>query len=173
MKRVAIVILVFVIALGLVFLFLASPKGNETLGELAKPALDRNQQNTLRKNDAAKLAGVLATYISQHQSSFPQTTSAVNATTIAVCGADCTEANKLTVSLDIYPNTTERVSFRQYNADLVVPDLQTMYIIPNANCKDDKTGVGISTVGQKYLSIVVLYAIQEDSNVKQQCLSPY
>jgi hypothetical protein len=145
-----------------------------TVSKLERPALERYADNTSRENDVSKIASALATYISGHQSNFPQSTTA-DATpgTLAICGPDCTPTNKVTVQLQYYANTPSAVSFRSYTAGLTVPDGQTVYLIPNANCSADKSGLGTSTIGQKYLSIVVLYAIQSGNGIKQQCLSPY
>ena len=172
LKWVMISVGIIVIAVVMLFVYLA--KSPSTLDKLATPALQRNADNTKRENDAAMIASALATYISSHQNTFPQSTATDTAPkTLDVCGPDCTSAYKVTVQLGYYANTPSAVSFRNYATNLKVPDLKTVYIVPNANCKSDKSGIGTSTVGEKYLSIVVLYAIQSGTAVKQQCLSPY
>lgn len=173
MKRFAKIILVFVVALGALFLFFASPKGNETLGNLAKPALERNQRNTMRKNDVAKLAAALATYIQDNQGTLPQSIVPDDASTLSICGADCASGNKQTVVLDYYSASASAISFQDYSSDLVVPDAETAFVVLNASCKVGGSGIGASSSGQRNLSLVILYAVEAGQKPEQQCLSPY
>lgn len=165
---------VVVVVLLLLTLFIHFANSPSTVNKLAAPALQSNADNTSRKNDVAMLTSALASYIDSHQGTFPQST-ATDATpkTLDICGPNCSSPNKVTVQLGYYANTPSAVSFHSYSSNLEVPDLQTVYIVPNANCKSDNSGIGVSTIGQKYLSIVVLYAIQSETTTKQQCLSPY
>lgn len=142
------------------------------LGSLASPALQKTTDNTSRENDISKIAAALITYISNNQNVLPASTAA-DATpgTLDICGSDCSVTQKQPVTLGYYAATPAAVSFRAYANNLAVPDAKTVYIVTNATCKDDKSGIGDSSADNQ--SLVILYAIQSGNGIKQQCLNPY
>ena len=142
------------------------------LNSLASPALQKNAANTALENDISKIAAALTTYISNNQNVLPASTAA-DATpgTLDICGSDCSTTKKQPVALNYYAATPSAVSFHSYASNLAVPDTKTVYIVTNAACKDDKSGLGNSSADNQ--SLVIVYAIQSGNGIKQQCLNPY
>ena len=169
-KRIIIGTAVLVVGIVVLFLILAaSPKTPKTLDKLATPALETNSQNTERENDVAMLAGAISTYESNNQNALPQSTAAdASPKTLDICGTSCTATTKSTVQLDYYANTPATTSLRSYATNLTVPDTQTIYIVPYASCKSDKSGIGTAAPGQYVVAI--LYALQSGKNTEQRCL---
>lgn len=164
------VIVGLVVVVGIIVLFarlLTSPK---TLDKLAAPALQSNAANTSQKNDVAIVYSAVSNYVSSHSGVLP-TTTATDSTAgkLDICGADCTGSNKTTVTLSYFKNTPNAVEFHSYASNLKVPDSETLYIVDNATCKSDSSGIGTQT-SSGIVSAAFLYASSSGSGISQQCL---
>ena len=167
--RIAGIIGLFVV-LGIIILvahLLTSPK---TLDKLATPALQRNAANTSQKNDVAMVVSAVSNYVSHHNGMLPTTTVPDStAGTLDICGAGCTDSNKVTVTLSYFKSTTTAVLFHSYASNLTVPDSETLYIVDNAACKSGNSGIGTQT-SSGTVSAAFLYASTSGSGLVQQCL---
>ena len=159
-----------VVAVGIIILLahlLTSPK---TLDKLATPALQRNAANSSQKNDVAMVDSVVSSYVSSHNGVLPTTTATDSkAGTLDICGAVCTGSDKVTVILSYFKNTPTAVQFHSYASNLTVPDSNTLYIVDNAVCKSDNSGIGTQTSSGN-VSAAFLYASSSSSGISQHCL---
>jgi hypothetical protein len=159
-----------VVVVGIIILIahlLTSPK---TLDKLATPTLQRNAANTSQKNDVAMVDSAVSNYVSSHNGVLPTTTvTDSTAGTLGICGADCTGSDKVTVTLSYFKNTPTAVQFHSYATNLTVPDSNTLYIVDNAACKSDNSGIGTQTSSGN-VSAAFLYAYSSGSGIVQQCL---
>ena len=156
-----------VVVVGIMILLLTLPI---LLDILATPALQRNAANTSQKNDVAMVDSAVSNYVSAHNGALPSATAAdPTAGALDICGADCTGSDKVTVTLSYFSNTPSAVQFHSYSSNLTVPDNKTLYIVDNATCKSDNSGIG-SQATSGNVSAAFLYAYSSSSGLTQQCL---
>ncbi len=157
---VAVAVVATVIFLG------SSPK---TLNKLAEPALKQNATSTAQKNDVGIIASAVANYVSTHSGVLPTTTDADSSGSLAICGTSCTDADKVTASLSYFKNADGAVQFHAYAGNLTVPDDKTLYIVNNAACKSDNSGIGVQA--NNVATAAFLFAADAGSGLTQQCVS--
>jgi hypothetical protein len=136
----------------------------------SKPALKTRSENTAHTNDASAIWSAAETYAGSHKGVWPSSAVPDSAgNTINICGSVCDSGNKVSVKLST--TNVAAISFKAYSTDLKVPDSSTIYLVTDALCKSDKSGIGDSTKGQKFAFITVLYAVKSGGSIKQQCVS--
>lgn len=114
---------------------------------LAVPALQRNQRNTQRKNDAAHLAALISEYQSNNNGRSP-----ANVTFTGTPGAN--DLNATTENFSILVTTANlAVSARPTAPAVPTPDNAVVY--SNAICNGTTTAAGTST-----RQIVVFYGLE-------------
>lgn len=136
------------------------------------PSLQTDARNTQRHADVANLDAAFTEFISKHEGQVPK--SVVKDTSdfsrFKVCGEDCSDADFEPVTFGFYAGP-DAIQFKEYDPHLTVPDTDTVYIVPDADCDTDRNGIGVSTVDESYVYVAFLYAIEDGASPKQQCLS--
>ena len=159
-----------VVAIGVITVIVNSLTSSKSLDTLATPALERNAANSSQKNDVARVIGAVSGYVSSHDGVLPTTTATgLTINMLNICGAVCTGSDKVSVTLSYFKNTSTAVKYRSYANDVTVPDSETLYIVNNATCKRNNSGIGYQTTKDN-LSAAFLYAYPSSTGITQQCL---
>lgn len=138
----------------------------------ATPALQRNAENTARRNDVAKLASGVSVYIDANNGQVPESTKAGDAEgELLLCGKDCQGGGSVPVRLEQYKNPASSVRFRQYEKNLSVPNADTVYIVPDATCNGDENGLGSKVDVGSGLAVAFLYATDGGSKRESKCMA--
>ncbi|HWB39376.1 MAG TPA: hypothetical protein VG604_04040 [Candidatus Saccharimonadales bacterium] len=127
-------------------------------------SLGQSSDNVSRKNDAATILAAVSDYQSNNLGALPTSLQKGAAeATIEFCGKSCDGDGS--AKLGFY--SVDNVSFQTYAGTLVVPDSKTVYIVNEATCKADGTGIGAAGTAR---DSVVLFALESGSAVQQQCI---
>lgn len=127
--------------------------------------LQRNSQNTQRKNDVSAIVAGIDEYVSNHAGTLPtQTAPDTTAHQLDICGPSCADG-KTVVALQYYENAVSAVSFHAFFEGLTVPDSTVVYIVPGATCNGTVIAAGQSR------SVAVLFATIGTNGAEQQCVA--
>lgn len=121
--------------------------------------------NNIRQDDASLIAEAISNFIGSN-GSLPQSTGVgTTADMLNVCGKTCDPDTQETTRLYFYK--PRAVTYHLYASDLKVPDVNTVYLINNANCNGSIIGSHITEQD----AVVILYAFATDTGTQQKCLS--
>jgi len=122
--------------------------------------------NNNRSTDAEAINVEIGNYIDNN--SVKPTTIEAGSTpsTLIICSTPCSKNSSVSVKLTYFK--PQNISFHQYEPNLTVPNVSTMYIIDNATCKSN-TAIGTQQTGA--FSVDELFAIQNGSKIVQQCIT--
>jgi hypothetical protein len=122
--------------------------------------------NNIRQDDASLIAEAISNFIGSN-GKLPQSTGVGKAADMLnVCGKTCDPNTQETTRLYFYKPGL--VTYHLYASDLKVPDVNTVYILNNANCNGN-SGIGSHITEQD--AVVILYAFATDAGAQQKCLS--
>jgi hypothetical protein len=138
---------------------------NKATTKTGQSALKQNQSDVAQENNVMGLVSKLTNYRSTHNGALPGTISVKDTHTLQLCDAQCSTASAATITLDF---DISGVELHSYGDKLEAPNSQAIYVVPSANCNQDKTGVVQSPSS---LSFAVLYLVGSGNNAKQACVS--
>lgn len=166
----SVIVLVFIIFIVLLVSHHSKP-AQKTLRTTSAPTnilspLQINARNVSRKNDVSSILSGIAEYISNNNGTLPfSTAQGSKYNTLSICGSDCSSTYSSTITLQYYPNKPSVVSFRNYVANLKVPNADTVYIVAGASCNSASTALGAT----QPRNVAVLYGIEQNNSFVQQC----
>ena len=85
---------------------------------------------------------------------------------IDLCSASCSSGPMMTAQLNMY--SPGNVIFQKYSSGLTVPYSSQIYIVSNAQCNSNLTGLGTET-GQNSLLAAILYI--DPTSTTQVCVN--
>jgi hypothetical protein len=121
--------------------------------------LEQSAQDKARRGDVAVIISGIQQYITKNTGQLPISAAAGStAHALNICGSSCNDATTLPVTLLFYKPSA--VTFHPYVQSLVVPNTDTVYIVPSATCNQ-------GALSQKNTSsVAVLYQL---SSIGQLC----
>jgi len=130
-----------------------------------QPALKQNQSDVTQKNNVIALLTKITDYRSNHSGALPGTISVKDTHTLQLCDAQCSTGSVASITLNF---DVSGVELHPYSDKLQVPNNQAIYVVPSANCNQDKTG---ATQSPSSLSFAMLYLVGSGNSAKQACIT--
>ena len=127
------------------------------------PPLTFQQKQTI---DINTLAGAIGQYANANNALPLSLSVEPGNITLVMCGKICDPLTSQVTQLSAYK--ADEVHIESYVADLAVPDIQTIYLVPGARCNAGG-GLGNSTAAPR--AMVLLYAVSSGASFSQHCLT--
>lgn len=125
------------------------------------PSLIRNVK---RKADVLSLQNSIKLFETNVSGSLPAATSVGNSKNeINICGLSCQNDGDVTSKLVFY--NPKSVSIKKYQSQLRAPDINTIYIVADATCNSELTGLGTT----KIHDMAILYQLKSITGSSQHC----
>jgi preprotein translocase subunit Sss1 len=150
-----------VIALGLLVHILMASDNATPPRALVKLNLQARQSN-----DINTIGGAISQYVSTN-GVLPTRTSTTPEGSLVLCNTMCDPATSAISRLMNYKAVN--VQYVPYRHDIIVPDDQTIYLVPGAKCKKNS---GIGDPASSDRAIAIVYALSVGSTLSQRCVSP-
>jgi len=115
-------------------------------------------------NDVLAVAGSMSQYVAANDGVQPNRT-VLAAGGLQLCAAVCDPTASQVGPLSVYKPSG--IHFAAYAPGLAAPDIQTMYLVPGAECKGKPAAVVQSADAR---SVVLLYAVTAKASLAQHCV---